>query len=183
MKISFLAFVTFLSASSPSADIFVESASFRGLMSKLSSRTTTANDNNNNNNDQDATTTIDEVVHVDLDQHAIALAETTDVHPHLAASDPEQGVRHLSCVETFDAPLRSCCTEKAWVRGRLDQWILSIRRRLQLPIVLVRGCMLQPCIRRTGQWSVFQFVTQSTHGQSNRLGRGCVLSRLLHRLG
>ena len=68
------------------------------------------------------------------------------------------------------------------VRCRLDQWILQVRRRLQLPIVLVRGCMLQRCVPRTGQWSVFQFITQSTHGQSNRLGRGCVLSRLLHQV-
>lgn len=73
MHISFLAFVAFLS-SSPSA---VESASIRGLMNRRSSRTTT--------------TTIDKVVHSDLDPQAIALAETTDVHPHLAAADnPKQ---------------------------------------------------------------------------------------------
>ena len=92
MKISFSACIAILSASPPSADIFVESASFRGLMSKLSSCTTTANDNNNNNNPQGTTTTatVDEVVHVDLDQHAIALAETTDVHPHLATSKPRE---------------------------------------------------------------------------------------------
>jgi len=122
MKISFSACIAILSASPPSADIFVESASFRGLMSKLSSRTTTADDNNNNAQGTTAATA-DEVVHVELDSHAIALAETTDVHPHLAASDPEQqGVRHLSCVETFDAPLRSCCTEKEWHPVRSAGW-------------------------------------------------------------
>ena len=100
MKISFSACIAILSASPPSADIFVESASFRGLMSKLSSRTTA--------NPQGATATVDEVVHVDLDQHAIALAETTDVHPHLASSDPEQVDRHLSNCWSGKDP------EKAW---------------------------------------------------------------------
>ena len=127
MQISFLALFAFLSASPP-AVIFVESASFRGLMNNLSSRTTTANDNNNNN-DQDATTTIDEVVHVDLDQHAIALAETTDVHPHLATSDPEQVDRHLSActqaaaTENYNPPpLPDCCTEKEWHPVRSVGW-------------------------------------------------------------
>ena len=126
MKISFSACIAILSASPPSADIFVESASFRGLMSKLSSRTTTANDNNNNS--QGATATVDEVVHVDLDQHAIALAETTDVHPHLATSDPEQVDRHLSACTQAAAtqyynppPLPDCCTE-AWHPVRSVGW-------------------------------------------------------------
>ena len=64
-------------------------------MSKLSSHTTTADDNNNNAQGTTAATA-DEVVHVELDSHAIALAEMTDVHPHLATSDPEQVDRHLS---------------------------------------------------------------------------------------
>ena len=112
MQISFVALFTFLSASPP-AVIFVESASFRGLMSNLSSRTT-ANDNNNNNPQDNID--IDEVVHVDLDQHAIALAETTDVHPHLAASDPEQQVDcHLSsCTPIAATEYYTPCTEKAW---------------------------------------------------------------------
>ena len=122
MKISFSACIAILSASPPSADIFVESASFRGLMSKLSSLSTTTANDNNNNNAQGATATVDEVVHVDLDQHAIALAETTDVHPHLATSDPEQQVdRHLSsctpiaATEYYTPPdPPDCCTEKAW---------------------------------------------------------------------
>ena len=115
MKISFSACIAILSAS-PSDNVFVESASFRGLMNKLSSRTTTANDNNNN-----PQATIDEVVHVDLDSNAIALAETTDVHPHLATSDPEQVDRHLSActpvaaTEYYDPPdPPACCTEDAW---------------------------------------------------------------------
>lgn len=110
MNVSLLAIVTFLSAS-PSADIFVDSASIRGLMkNKLSSRTTT-------------TTTIDDVVHVDLDSHAIALAETTDVvNPHVATSNPdEQHDRNLSSCTSGTATkwytpsaLPSCCTETAW---------------------------------------------------------------------
>ena len=132
MKISFSACIAILSASPPSADIFVEGASFRGLMSKLSSRTTTADDNNNNAQGTTAATA-DEVVHVELDSHAIALAETTDVHPHLATSDPEQVDRHLSACtqaaasEYYTPPKLPDCSvprrhgiQRTWPVGPMD---------------------------------------------------------------
>ena len=114
MKISFSACIAILSAS-PSDNVFVESASFRGLMNKLSSFTKT----NNDNPQQSTTANLDEVVHVDIDSHAIALAEKTDVHPW---HDPEQVDRHLSfcdiqvaATEDYTPPdPPACCTEEAW---------------------------------------------------------------------